>query len=127
MHKSLNEEKWRHHVFSNVFDRIHFKLAGNDDIHKSLNEFEIRRDPTMQGRRRFLKIGTAIERHRRSARAEGSSGEREREGVIPSLVRAVRGISPEKNFEFNMSVEAILMHFETIFACKIRLIARHFM
>ena len=28
-------------------DRIHFILAGNDDIHKSSNEFEIRRDPTM--------------------------------------------------------------------------------
>ena len=39
--------KWRHHVFSNVFDRIHFILAGNDDVHKSLNEFEIRRDRTM--------------------------------------------------------------------------------
>ena len=55
MHKSLNEfeirpyvttdiwqqigllwEKWRHHVFSNVFDRIHFILEGNNDIHKSL-------------------------------------------------------------------------------------------
>ena len=35
------------HIFSNVFDRIHFILAGNDDIYKSLNEFEIRRDPTM--------------------------------------------------------------------------------
>ena len=34
-------------IFSNVFDRIHFILAGNDDIHKSLNEFEIRQDPTM--------------------------------------------------------------------------------
>ena len=33
--------------FLNVFDRIHFILAGNNDIHKSLNEFEIRRDPTM--------------------------------------------------------------------------------
>ena len=33
--------------FLNVFDRIHFILAGNDDIHKSLNEFEIRRDLTM--------------------------------------------------------------------------------
>ena len=33
--------------FLNVFDRIHFILAGNDDIHKSLNKFEIRRDPTM--------------------------------------------------------------------------------
>ena len=62
MHKSLNEfeirpyaitgfhsnrwgysvKKWRHHVFSDVFDRIHFILAGNNDIHKSLNEFEIR-------------------------------------------------------------------------------------
>ena len=62
MHKSLNElenhwfpwqqiglqwEKRRHHVFLNVFDRIHFILAGNDDIHKSLNEFEIQRVPTM--------------------------------------------------------------------------------
>ena len=33
--------------FSNVFDRIHFILAGNDDIHKNLNEFEIWRDLTM--------------------------------------------------------------------------------
>ena len=40
-------EKWRHYIFSNLFDRIHFILAGNDDIHKSFNEFEIRRDPTM--------------------------------------------------------------------------------
>ena len=43
-------EKLRHHVFSNVFDRIHFILSGNDDIHKSLNEFEIGRDPTMDNR-----------------------------------------------------------------------------
>ena len=34
--------KGRHHVFSTVFDRILFILAGNDDIHKSLREFEIR-------------------------------------------------------------------------------------
>ena len=66
MHKSLNEfeiqpdattgfhgkiglqwEKRRHHIFWNVLDRIHFILAGNNDIYKSLNEFEIRRDPTM--------------------------------------------------------------------------------
>ena len=40
-------KKRRLHVFSNVFDRIHFILAGDDDIHKSLNEFEIRRDPIM--------------------------------------------------------------------------------
>ena len=43
----LQWEKRRHHVFSNIFDRIHFIRAGNNDIHKSLNEFEIRRDPTM--------------------------------------------------------------------------------
>ena len=36
-----------YHIFSKVFDPIHFILAGNDDIHKSLNEFEIWRDPTM--------------------------------------------------------------------------------
>ena len=38
--------KGRHHVFSAVFDRIRFLLAGNYDIHKSLHEFEIRPDPT---------------------------------------------------------------------------------
>ena len=30
-----------------VFVQIHFTLAGNDDIHKSLNEFKIWRDLTM--------------------------------------------------------------------------------
>ena len=43
----LQWEKRCYHIFSKVFDRIHFILAGNDDIHKSLNEFEIWRDPTM--------------------------------------------------------------------------------
>ena len=33
--------------FLERFYRIHFILAGNNDIHKSLNEFEIRQDPTM--------------------------------------------------------------------------------
>ena len=33
--------------FLKSFYRIHFILAGNDDVHKSLNEFEIRRDLTM--------------------------------------------------------------------------------
>ena len=33
--------------FFESFDWIHFILAGNDDIHKSLNEFEIWRYPTM--------------------------------------------------------------------------------
>ena len=36
-----------YHIFSKVFDLIHFILSGNDDIHKSLNEFEIWRDPIM--------------------------------------------------------------------------------
>ena len=42
--------KGRHHVFLTVFDRILFILAGNDDIHKSLHEFEIRPDPTTDNR-----------------------------------------------------------------------------
>ena len=33
--------KRRHHVFSNAFDRILFILAGNNDMHESLDEFEI--------------------------------------------------------------------------------------
>ena len=66
MHKSLNEfelrpdattgfhgNRWGYSgkngviTFSLFFYRIHFILAGNDDMHKSLNEFEIRRDPTI--------------------------------------------------------------------------------
>ena len=35
-----------HHVFSNDFDRILFILAGNDDMHESLDEFEIWPDST---------------------------------------------------------------------------------
>ena len=38
----LQWEKRPHHVFSNVFDRIHFILAGNDDIRISLKFGEIR-------------------------------------------------------------------------------------
>ena len=34
------------HFFSAVLDRIHFVLAGNDDIHESLDEIEIRPDLT---------------------------------------------------------------------------------
>ena len=33
-----------------TFSRILFILAGNDDIHKSLHEFEIRPDPTTDNR-----------------------------------------------------------------------------
>ena len=36
--------------FLNVFDWIHYILAGNADMHKSLNEFDIRRDLTMDYR-----------------------------------------------------------------------------
>ena len=39
-------EKRRHPVFSKVFDWIFFILAGNDDIHKSLSEFDIWPDRT---------------------------------------------------------------------------------
>ena len=42
----LQWEKRRDHVFSNVFDRILFILAGNDDMHESLDEFEIWPDST---------------------------------------------------------------------------------
>ena len=43
----LQWEKRRHHVFSNAFDRILFILAGNDDMHESLDEFEIWPDSAM--------------------------------------------------------------------------------
>ena len=36
----INLEKWRHHVFSNAFDRILFILARNDDMHENLAEFD---------------------------------------------------------------------------------------
>ena len=36
--------------FSVVLDGILFILTGNDDIHKSLDEFEIRLDPTTDHR-----------------------------------------------------------------------------
>ena len=102
--------------------------------------------PLLQGRRRFLKSGTAIERRRRNFR-EGQrpeQGERTREWVLLSRKGGgggVRGISAEiflrggggfggspPRFLFNlkMSVEAILMHFETMFVCEIRLIVQAF-
>ena len=36
----------RHHFFSVAIDPILFILAGNEDMHKSLDEFEFRTDPT---------------------------------------------------------------------------------
>ena len=38
--------KWCCHFFSAVFYPILFILAGNDDMHESSEEFEIRPDPT---------------------------------------------------------------------------------
>ena len=35
-----------HHIFSAVFAWILFIFAGNEDMHKSLNEFKIRPDAT---------------------------------------------------------------------------------
>ena len=37
--------KWCCHFFSAILYQILFILAGNDDIYKSLDEFEIRPDP----------------------------------------------------------------------------------
>ena len=34
------------HIFSSIFHLILSILAGNEDMHKSLDEFEIRPDPT---------------------------------------------------------------------------------
>ena len=39
-------EKWCCHFLSAVFYPILFILAGNDDMHESLEEFEIPLDPT---------------------------------------------------------------------------------
>ena len=39
-------EKWCCHFFSAFLDRIHFILAGNDDIHQSFDKFKIWPDPT---------------------------------------------------------------------------------
>ena len=38
--------KLRHHVFSNVFDRILFIFTSNGDMHESLDEFESWPDST---------------------------------------------------------------------------------
>ena len=46
-HRVIMGEKGCHHVFLAVFDRILFILAGIYDIHKTLHEFEIWLDPTM--------------------------------------------------------------------------------
>ena len=37
---------WRHHFFSVAIDPIFFNLAGNEDMHNILDEFEFRPDRT---------------------------------------------------------------------------------
>ena len=76
----------------------------------------------LQGRRRVLKSGTAIERLWPSA--EGTSGG-EHERGFPPLVRGIRGETLEKVFKFKLYVEAILMHFEAILLLKLDLLDRH--
>ena len=44
--------------FLSCFDRILFILAGNDDIHKSLDEFKIRPDPTPDQRASKIDVAT---------------------------------------------------------------------
>ena len=38
--------QWCCHFFSAVFDRIFFILAGNEDMHKNSQEFDVRPDRT---------------------------------------------------------------------------------
>ena len=73
----------------------------------SLLEYFEKQRTCPQGRRRVLKSGTAIERHKRSARAESASRGESTRGGFPPLVRGVRGISPREIFKSKMSVEAI--------------------
>ena len=47
---AYNRKKRCCHFFSAVLDRIHFILAGNDDIHESLDDFQIRPDRTRDHR-----------------------------------------------------------------------------
>ena len=54
-----------------------------------------------------------------------AGGEHER-GDGPPSRKGVGGSPPEKIFTFKMSLKAILMHFETIFACEILLIVQAF-
>ena len=54
------------------------------------------------------------------------AGESTRGGHTPSRKGGLGGSPPNNFVEFNMYVEAILMHFETIFACKIRPIVQTF-
>ena len=43
---TYNWGKRCHHIFSAIFDWIFFIFAGNEDMYRSLNEFEIQPDAT---------------------------------------------------------------------------------
>ena len=68
----------------------------------------------------------AIERRRRSARAKGPSRRRARKGDYPPSRKGGSGDLPREIFKLKMSVEAILIHFEIMFACEIWLIVQAF-
>ena len=53
--------KWCCHFFSAILDQILFILAGNYDIHKSLDEFEIRPNPIRDHR---VRCSSASEKNR---------------------------------------------------------------
>ena len=53
-------------------------------------------------------------------------GPKARVGGVSPFWKGGSGISPGKIFKFKMSVEAILTHFEIMFACEIRLIVQAF-
>ena len=52
----------RRQVFSGIFDRILFILAGNDDIRENLDEYEIR--PDSNRLRSFLPLSVGKNLHR---------------------------------------------------------------
>ena len=54
----LKWEKWYCHFFSAILDQILFILQGNDDIHKSSDEFEIRPDQIRSGTTDLAKSST---------------------------------------------------------------------
>ena len=79
----------------------------------------------VQGRRRVLKSGTAIERHRCSPSAEGTSGgehERGSKGLTPSPKGGL-GDLPRENFQIQ---DVCRSDSEVIFA-KLGLLYRHYM
>ena len=47
-HRVIIKKNRHHHVFSNVFDRILFILAGNYDMNENLEEFHIWPDLTTE-------------------------------------------------------------------------------